>query len=702
MSMDKLRDTFFAECDELIEGLTEGLEVIASEDWDKETINSIFRAVHSIKGAAGAFALSDLVTFSHRFETVLDLIRSQNLVIDGEVLRVITRSGDVLAELIDYARVESNEVPSAMLGLIGELEELSGAGSTAKTEDSATEPEHASAFAFVPLALLPVGQLEFSVFFKPTTTFFSNGHEPEAFFHALEKLGDISAHCRMDELPDLTALNPSESYLAWDITVKGAAGEEDIREVFQFAEGLCELEISALSADEPEESPFQILADPSSEDALGKLDTGAPTQPEATVAVVQAPPSRKETPAAVVQATLRVDPERVDRLINTVGELIINQSVISQNLIAAGFASNSEIMAALDDYTHLAREIQEGVMSIRAQPVKSLFQRMARVVREAAEATGKQVVLVTEGESTEIDKTVIERLSDPLTHMLRNAVDHGIEPPDRRDEAGKARTGTVRLAAAHKSGHVQIEISDDGAGVNREKVLAKAIKNGLVPPDAKLSDAEIDALLFAPGFSTSEQVTNLSGRGVGMDVVKTSLTALGGRVGISSQLGRGSSFTITLPLTMAVLDGMLVDVGTETLVLPISSIRETVRARPQDIRRIGLNDVVLSVRGTYVPVVDLGRILDMAADRRGDSVGGGTFVLVTGDDGATLAVAVDAISDQRQVVIKSLEGNYGAIAGISAATILGSGKVALIVDTDALFKLVGGGSFAPVFAEMES
>jgi two-component system chemotaxis sensor kinase CheA len=401
----------------------------------------------------------------------------------------------------------------------------------------------------------------------------------------------------------------------------------------------------------------------------------------------------------VVQSTLRVDPERVDRLINTVGELIINQSVISQKLQAIGVAANSEIMGALDDYTRLAREIQEGVMSIRAQPVKSLFQRMARVVREAAEATGKQVLLVTEGEATEIDKTVIERLADPLTHMLRNAVDHGIERPEQRSERGKPETGTVRLVAAHRSGHVQIEISDDGAGVNREKVLAKAVKNGLVPPDAKLSDAEIDALLFAPGFSTSDTVTNLSGRGVGMDVVKTSITALGGRVGISSQFGKGSSFSITLPLTMAVLDGMLVDVGAETLVLPLSSIRETVRVRAQDVRRLGPNDVVLSVRGAFVPVIDLGQTLGMASGSSDDA--SKTFVLVTGEDGATLAVVVDAISDQRQVVIKSLEGNYGAIPGISAATILGSGKVALIVDTDALFTLAANGAGAPAFAEME-
>jgi two-component system, chemotaxis family, sensor kinase CheA len=698
MSLDKLRDTFFAECDELVEGLTEGLEVIASEDWDKETINSIFRAVHSIKGAAGAFALTDLVTFSHRFETVLDLIRSEKLVIDGEVLRVITRSGDVLAELIDHARAETGERPAAMDGLIGELEGLATGPSDSAAPDP--EPEAAEAFAFMPLAILPVGPTRHRVVFTPTAAFYRNGHEPEMLLRALSKLGEMTVHCNTDALPDLAVFDPCESYLSWEIALDGPASELEIRDVFSFAEGLCDLEVMLMADDVADGLPMSSFLPLASESEAEDVHVGPEPHPVVAQAVTSPVASpRKDVPAPAAQSTLRVDPERVDRLINTVGELIINQSVISQKLIASGFATNSEIMAALDDYTHLAREIQEGVMSIRAQPVKSLFQRMARVVREAAEATGKQVVLVTEGEATEIDKTVIERLADPLTHMLRNAVDHGIEQPDRRDAAGKPRTGTVRLVAAHRSGHVQIEIVDDGAGVDRERVLAKAIKNGLVPAEAKLSDAEIDALLFAPGFSTSEKVTNLSGRGVGMDVVKTSITALGGRVGITSQLGRGSAFAITLPLTMAVLDGMLVDVGSETLVLPIGSIRETVRGRPQDVRRLGPNDLVLSVRGAFVPIVDLGRILDMAANRSDET--GGTFVLVTGEDGATLAVSVDAISDQRQVVIKSLEGNYGAIPGISAATILGSGKVALIVDTDALFKMAASGGFAPAFAEME-
>ena len=392
------------------------------------------------------------------------------------------------------------------------------------------------------------------------------------------------------------------------------------------------------------------------------------------------------TSAAVkpVQTTLRVDPERVDRLINSVGELIINHAVIDRNLQEAGLISNSEMTAALDDYGNLAREIQDAVMSIRAQPVKSLFQRMGRVVREAGEATQKPVQFVTEGETTEIDKTMLERLADPLVHMLRNAVDHGIEKPEQRSKAGKAPAGIVRLSASHRSGHVVIEISDDGAGLNRDRILAKAIEKKIIAPDANPPDSEVYALLFAPGFSTADNVTNLSGRGVGMDVVKTAITSLGGKVGMSSVSGEGTVFSISLPLTLAVLDGMIVEVGRETMVLPLSSVIETLRPKPHDVQEVGPGEFVLAMRGSFVTIVDLKSLFGFAdAVKPNDQA---TYVLVETNT-HTIAVAVEAIQDQRQVVIKSLKGNYGSIKGISAATILGDGNIALIVDPDALLEL---------------
>lgn len=656
MSMDALKATFFAECEELVEAMTEGLQQIAGDDWDSETVNAIFRAVHSIKGSAGAFGFETLVAFAHRYETVLDKIRSNTLGIDADVLRVITRASDVLAELVELAQVEPDAKPAAydpvMTDLNGYIE-------------TAVEPEpEEDLFAPVAFAALPLGLDEpedVRIEFAPDASFYRNGHEPERIFTALGP--DVSTVCDADTVPLLSDFNVDTGYLVWSLEIKGKT-ESEVAEAFEYAKGLGRIDY--LSDDPP-----------------------TPVTPVPEIAVeVPAPPSTQAKPAKARPAsaqTLRIDPERVDRLINTVGELIINQAVIAQKIEGDGTPVDPEVASALDDYRYLAREIQEAVMSIRAQPVKSLFQRMARVVREAGEATGKAVSFETRGEATEIDKTLIERLADPLTHMLRNAVDHGLESPEDRAATDKHATGTVTLSAAHRSGHVMIEVSDDGAGLDRARILKKAIGNGLVAEDANLSDTEIDNLLFAPGFSTADQVTNLSGRGVGMDVVKTSITSIGGRVTIASEQGRGSTFTILLPLTLAVLDGIVVSVADETMVVPIATIIETIRASADDVIELSPDNWVLKVRGAYVPIIDLAPLLGFRTERNA----AGPFILVEAETGAVYAFAVDEIWDQRQIVIKSLEGNYGAIPGISAATILGDGQIALIVDPEALIALAG-------------
>jgi two-component system chemotaxis sensor kinase CheA len=394
--------------------------------------------------------------------------------------------------------------------------------------------------------------------------------------------------------------------------------------------------------------------------------------------------------------TLRVDLDRVDRLINTVGELIINQAMISQRIEELDLPTVAHLTNELEAYKLLARDIQEGVMAIRAQPVKPLFQRMSRIVREASDATGKKAKLVTVGDSTEVDKTVIERLADPLTHMIRNAVDHGLEKPDVREAAGKETIGTIRLSAAHRSGSVFIEISDDGAGLNRERILEKAIEKNLVAPEADLSEPEIDNLLFLPGFSTAGTVSNLSGRGVGMDVVKNAVQALGGRVSISSTVGKGTTFTIVLPLTLAVMDGFVISVADQTMVIPIASILETIRPNSRDIHVVGTDSEVVSVRGSYVPIVDVAASLGLP--QNSDTQGTGILLLVSTEMQGLTALRVTAIHDQRQVVIKSLESNYAAIPGVSAATILGDGKIALILDPEEIIKL-GHSSGFDLFAQ---
>ncbi len=354
----------------------------------------------------------------------------------------------------------------------------------------------------------------------------------------------------------------------------------------------------------------------------------------------------------------------------------------SQRVLEAGLARASGVATGLDELEQLTREIQDSVMAIRAQPVKSVFQRMPRLVREVAAMTGKSVRLVTDGENTEVDKTVIERIADPLTHMIRNAIDHGLETPERRLAAGKPEEGIVRLSALHRSGRVVIEVSDDGAGINRPRVKAAAVSKGLVPPDVALTDDEIDNLIFLPGFSTAETVSDISGRGVGMDVVRRSIQALGGRISIASRPGRGSTFTLSLPLTLAVLDGMVVTVDGQTLVVPLTAIVETLQPKSADVHGFGGGARVIAIRDHFIPLIDVGCELGYRPDHADPLAC--VALLVECEGGARNALLVDAILGQRQVVIKSLEANYRHVPGIAAATILGDGRVALILDVDAV------------------
>ena len=711
---DSLRDTFFAECEELLEAMAEGLRAMSEGTDDEQTINAVFRAVHSIKGAAGAFALNDLVKFAHRFETVLDLIRSNVLKPDADGMRVLQRAGDVLTDLVDSAQsgneVRGETVDTVREGLDGLIE--LAPGSDEPEEEVTFEPMGFSAMPILDLG--PPPDETWEITFRPLRGLYENGHEPLHLFAALADLGPLESSCDTSQLPPLSEIDPEESYLSWTLGLTTSASEGEIREVFAFVEGLCDLTIRPLTGHDPdgeEEPSFRSRRSSVEAAPAGQVTHPAPAAPSASAAqqsvpakaasapVAEAAPESRAAAQAAPRQTLRVDPERVDRLINSVGELIINQAVIAQKIAEAGLPPSAEIMTDLDDYKLLAREIQESVMAIRAQPVKPLFQRMARIVREAAEATGKIVIFETEGEATEVDKTVVERLADPLTHMVRNAIDHGIEVPEKRRAVGKPEGGTLRLAASHRSGNVLIEIHDDGAGLNRDRIRETAVRKGLIPEEANLSESEIDNLLFLPGFSTASTVTNLSGRGVGMDVVKTTITSLGGRISIASRPGQGSVFSISLPLTLAVLDGMIVRVAGQTMVLPISSILETIRPTVRDLTRIGQNGHLLSIRGTYVPIIDLAEILGH---------GGGDFdptnrilVLVRTEGKAQAALAVEDISDQRQVVIKSLSGNYGAIPGISAATILGNGKIALIIDPDAAVSLSAVQSRPQAFMDID-
>lgn len=556
----------------------------------------------------------------------------------------------------------------------------------------------------------------FQITFKPHASLYSKGNEAALLLRDLSRIGEMSINCDMSELPSLDKLDPEASYLSWTVSIATDKGEEGIRSVFEFAEWDCDLEIvpdvSAVAGGDEELPMIPVPFD------LSALDSGSEEQPiveiataeasyaaaavETAVATTQiaqsvnaaiekreaaaAPAATQANANAAANAsagqTIRVDLDRVDRLINLVGELVINQAMLSQSVIENDASGTSAVNMGLDELQQLTREIQDSVMAIRAQPVKPVFQRMSRIVREVADMIGKQIRLITEGENTEVDKTVIDKLAEPLTHMIRNAVDHGIETPEKREAAGKNPEGTIKLSAKHRSGRILIELQDDGAGINRERVRQKAIDNDLIAADANLTDEEIDNLIFAPGFSTADKISDISGRGVGMDVVKRSIQALGGRISISSRPGHGSTFTMSLPLTLAVLDGMVVTVAGQTLVVPLTAIVETLQPEAKNIHSFGANQRLISIRNSFCPLVDVGRVLNFRPTQA-DPVEG-VALLVESEGGGQRALMVDAIQGQRQVVIKSLEANYTHVQGIAAATILGDGRVALILDVDAI------------------
>lgn len=707
--MEEIKQTFFIECEDLLEELEDGLMAMNDGSADAETVNAVFRAAHSIKGGAGAFGLDDLVRFAHKFETTLDEVRQERLEASADVMKVFLRSGDMLADLVHNSRDSVDIDGAAIDDLIAELEAFCNPDGA--PEESEEKPDFQPMMIAIDLDLggddeeaaeepaLTPALNTFHIHFRPRKELYANGNETSFLIRALTDLGSVEAVCDFSKVPSLDELEPEESYLEWRITVTTEFDEAQVREVFDFVESDCDLEITQgesapmLESEEEEEPSSEtnetageaieepvIVEEPAAE-KTPEQPAPAPSQPAAPAQIEKGAAAANEK-SNTPKATIRVDLDRVDRLINLVGELVINQAMVSQCVEEAGLAANSSVATGLDEFNQLTREIQESVMAIRAQPVKSLFQRMSRIVREAANATGKTVRLITDGESTEVDKTVIERLADPLTHMIRNAVDHGLETPEVRTEKGKQAEGVIRLTAAHRSGRVVIDIDDDGAGINRERVKQIAIDKGLIPADAVLNDSEIDNLLFMPGFSTAKEVSNLSGRGVGMDVVKRAIQALGGRIAISSTPGKGSTFSISLPLTLAVLDGMVVRVADQTFVAPLSAIVETFKPEPSSVHTVGDGSNVVSVRGSFVPIVDVGAVLGFREPLA--AYQNKVILLVENANGVRSALIVDNIQDQRQVVIKGLEDNYGHVPDIAAATILGDGRIALILDTDAL------------------
>ncbi|WP_249134293.1 chemotaxis protein CheA [Bradyrhizobium japonicum] len=653
--LEQFRKTYFEECAELLDVLQANLELLAAGAGSEETLHAIFRAVHSIKGGAGAFGFSSLVAFSHVFESLLDALREQKVDATPDVTQLLLRASDALADIVNAARSErALPIDFASDILTGMEEALAGASGATAAASATSGIEPVAAHAAVK------GERSYRVVFTPHTEMLQKANEPLLLVRQLRKLGGLTVDVDMSRLPAFEVLEPEAAYLSWTFVLETGAPQSAIHEVFEFVEDDCDLLIEPL-----QQAAEAVSAAPTANATEAAPAVAAAAEPSATVA---------PTPSQ----SIRVDVDKVDRLVNLVGELVITQAMLTEQGSLLPVDQYPAMIQGIEALAQSARELQESVMAIRAQPVKSVFARMPRVVRDLAATLGKEVKIVTSGEMTEIDKTVIEQLNDPLTHMIRNALDHGIESPDDRVAAGKPRQGTIHLSAAQRSGRIVIEVSDDGRGLNREKVLAKARDRGLVAPGVNPSEEEIDNLIFLPAFSTADVVSNISGRGVGMDVVKRNVQALGGRISVQSRFGAGSRFTMSLPLTLAVVDGMVVSVGKETFIVPLTAIIESLRPQPADINPVVGRGDVLALRGEYLPLTYLHS--SFAIESAVTDPCQGIVIIVQTEGAGRIGVVVDELLGQQQVVVKSLEANYDAVDGISGATILGNGRVALILD----------------------
>ena len=719
--LDEFKATYFDECSELLLELEEQFSAIQEGDRDGDRLNAVFRAIHSIKGGGGAFGFDALVKFAHSFETLLDYVRDGRVELSEDVVVLCIRSIDIVADFVTAAR--EGETLAADYGAVEKAQfDALARGEVAPGADPAQDEEPMDDFDidFTPVAVnfdadKPMasvapsadGASVWTIKFTPFSTLYERANDPLLLFRELGLLGEMSVASDLAPVPALSAFEPFGVYCSWTITlVSDKASEETIREVFEFVDGDCEIIIergeTAPVAVEDDLPSFADLAEEAKSErkfvpngepddivvpeigAKGAKDQPAPAPVPNVVPIVAKtaePAEESGSGRPVGMSSIRVDLDKVDRVVNMVGELVITQSMLTQQMDDAIRDRYQELVRGIEVLAQTTRGLQDAVMAIRAQPVKSVFSRMPRLVRELASKTGKRIKLETIGENTEIDKTVIEQLSDPLTHMVRNSADHGIESPAKRMANGKPEIGTVRLSAEQAGGNILIIVEDDGAGINRERVLDIARERGVVGPDQQLTDEQIDNLIFAPGFSTASEVSDISGRGVGMDVVLSNIKKIGGSVHVKSWTGKGTRMTLRLPLTLAVLDVMLVKVAGSPYVIPLSSIVETIQNSRADFGQMPSGGKVLQVRGEYVQVVDLADRFQMVSQKDDAE---GFVVLCEAEGNSKIALVVDDIIGQQQVVIKSLEENFERIDGIAGGTILGDGNVALIVDVQSL------------------
>jgi len=675
----------------------EGLELMESgllnlQPGDNETIHSIFRAAHSIKGGAGTFGFDSVTEFTHLVETLLDEMRDGRREITSKDTEILLESVDCMRLLIEAARDEADYDKDKVAQTSTRLSETLGNEKISADSTESIKSEGKAAGS------------GYHIKFVPEHSLAKTGNDPLFLFSALTELGELSISANTDDLPALTDIDAQELYLSWQLTLLTEVDEAEIVEIFEWVEDECLLELTAItdnstaSETNKEETAVnveQVTETDTQEETTANTqeEVATDTQEEAAtddsslgqVTAEEKSKATKATPKAKAEVgSIRVGVDKVDSLINLVGELVITQSMLSELGTDFDMAKVERLTNGLEQLLQNTKELQESVMRIRMLPISFAFNRFPRLIHDLAIKTGKAMELVIKGEQTELDKTVMEQIGDPLVHVVRNAADHGIESSEVRIANGKPEKGTISLDAYHQGGNIVIEINDDGAGINRSIVFDKAVEKGLIDANATLTDSQVYDLLFEPGFSTAAEITDISGRGVGMDVVKRNIQALGGRIQVESTLGKGSTFKVNLPLTLAILDGQLVKVGSETYIIPLISIVESLQIDNKLINRVSGDMVLYRLRDDNVPVLPIYQLFDLSTECT--EINNALLVVVEAD-GQKVGLMVDDLLAQQQVVIKSLKDNYQQVAGISGATILGDGSVAMILDIPGMISM---------------
>ncbi len=734
MSVDlsQFYQTFFEESFEGLDAMESALLHLDVGAADAETINTIFRAAHSIKGGSATFGFTAIAEFTHVMETLLDQMREGPRMVTQEAVDALLQSVDCLREML-VAKRDDGEADQGRITEVKQRLEVLLHGEAEPAPVEAVETPTGESETDEPAT---GGVRGWRIAFKPFPDLLQSGNDPVRMFRELRNLGELSVQMNDAELPAFADLQPELAYLGWELTLLTDAPRAEIEAIFEWVDGDCELTIAAMDDEALQHAPLAavepagaiteqttgVVAEQTAEQttevaaeqtAAAEADVrniaSAPSSAEET----QLPPAQDNLVAAAPKVedadtaskstaerrstntnsgeggSIRVSIDKVDGLVNMVGELVITQSMLGQlgdDFDECDSFTTTRVEKLRDGLAQLernTRELQESVMRIRMLPISFAFHRFPRMVRDLSQKLGKKIELKLSGEQTELDKTVMEKIGDPLVHLVRNAIDHGIEMPEKRAAAGKAETGVVHLNAYHQGGSIVIEVRDDGAGLNKERILAKARERGLVGEEC-LPDERVYDLIFDPGFSTAETVSDVSGRGVGMDVVKRNIKELGGSIEIVSRPGAGSTFTIRLPLTLAILDGQLIKVGDQTYIVPLVSIIESLQIRPDSVNAIAGQAELYKLREDYIPVVRLYDVFGVAPDNV--DLAGGLLVVAEGD-GQRAGLFVDDLLGQQQVVIKSLETNFQRVPGISGATILGDGTVALILDVGGIIDL---------------